>query len=178
MNPKEFVSILVDAKNEFENWYNTQEKDTNKEDMESAYLAAYSTILAKISLLLGDNLYSSNDEEEIPESKAFEYYIGGALSRTVKICADDLLKQPLVDCIEKYEDLAFKQIRTIMSGYTGKKIESDEDDDGIEGAEADQRSIVFNNTLSAITLTKEGALNKKAVANTFRALADFYDSEW
>ena len=59
MNPKEFVSILVDAKNEFENWYNTQEKDTNKEDMESAYLAAYSTILAKISLLLGDNLYSS-----------------------------------------------------------------------------------------------------------------------
>ena len=65
-----------------------------------------------------------------------------------------------------------------MSGYTGKKIESDEDDDGIEGAEADQRSIVFNNTLSAITLTKEGALNKKAVANTFRALADFYDSEW
>lgn len=123
--------------------------------------------------------YQDNDaEEEIPEGQSIEAYLSGLFDRNVYNCARSIVTKPLADSFEAYKELTMKQIRLIMSAYSGKKIENDDDDDGIEGEEDMQRHTVFDSTFSAISLVKDGVLNKAGVARAFRALADFYEQEW
>ena len=92
--------------------------------------------------------------------------------------AEQLLHEPIQETVEKYNELFMKQVYIVMSAYSGKEIKSENDDDGIYGEENECRHQVFNNTFAAISCVKNGKLNKQAVANTFRALADFYEEEW
>ena len=120
--------------------------------------------------------YQDNDaEEEIPEGQSIEAYLSGLFDRNVYNCARSIVTKPLADSFEAYKELTMKQIRLIMSAYSGKKIENDDDDDGIEGEEDMQRHTLFDSTFSAISLVKDGVLNKAGVARAFRALADFYE---
>ena len=88
-----------------------------------------------------------------------------------------MLKEPLRDALENHRELAMKQIYVILESYSGKKLSGPDGDDGIEGEEAQARHFVFDGTISAISSIKKGVLKKDAVVKTFRALADFYETE-
>ena len=178
MCPKEFAMIMKDALDEFENWYaeSCSNKEADKESLQEAYTHAHIGIVARLQRMMGDG-FSEDDDEKIPDGEAFESFIEKAFMRKVQEYATDIAMQPIMLSLEQHNELAMKQIRTILSAYSGKVIESDEDDDGIEGEEMEARHKVFDGTLSAIGFVKGGTLKKKAVADTFRALADFYEKE-
>ena len=178
MNPQEFVCITKDAMDAFEKLYEGNSDKGEKEALQSAYLAASSSLMGRLTKWLDDSLYANPEEEvDIPEGQALDYYIRGALYRLARNCAKEMLSEPIQETIEKYNDLFMKQIYVILSAYSGKEIKNP-DDDGIYGEESDCRHLVFDNTLAAISCVKEGKLNKQALANTFRALADFYEKDW
>ena len=177
MCPKEFAMIMKDALDEFENWYaeSCSNKEADKESLQEAYTHAHIGIVARLQRMMGDG-FSEDDDEKIPDGEAFESFIEKAFMRKVQEYATDIAMQPIMLSLEQHNELAMKQIRTILSAYSGKVIEGNEDD-GIEGDEAEARHRVFDGTLSAIGFVKGGTLKKKAVADTFRALADFYEKE-
>ncbi len=179
MCPKEFAMIFKDALDAFETWYNEScsHKEADKEALQEAYTHAHLGIVARLQRMMGDG-FTEDDDEEIKDGEAFESFLEKAFLRKVHECASDITMQPIMLSLEQYNELAMKQIRIILSAYSGKQIESNEDDDGIEGEEMEARHKVFDGTLSAIGFVKDGTLNKKAVANTFRALADFYEENW
>ena len=178
MCPNEFMMIMKDALDEFENWYREEcsHKEADKEALQEAYTHAHLGIVARLQMMLGDG-FSEDDDEKIPDGEAFESFIEKAFMRKVQEYATGIAMQPIMLSIVQHNELVMKQVRTILSAYSGKVIESDEDDDGIEGAEAEARHRVFDGTLSAIGFVKDGTLNKKSVSDTFRALADFYEKE-
>ena len=178
MCPKEFAMIFKDALDAFEIWYNEScsHKEADKDSLQEAYTHAHIGLVARLQRMMGDG-FSEDDDENIPDGEAFETFLEKAFMRKVHECASDITMQPIMLSLEQYNELAMKQIRTILSAYSGKVIESDEDDDGIEGEEMEARHRVFDGTLSAIGFVKGGTLKKKAVADTFRALADFYEKE-
>lgn len=179
MTPQEFVCITRDSFAEFEKWYETEGKNGDKEALQKAYTAAYISLMARFSKWLDDRLFGNPDEKQnIPEGEAFDFYIQGAISRQVMKYARQLLHEPIQETVEKYNELFMKQVHVIMSAYSGKEIKTADDDDGIYGEENEQRHQVFDQTFAAISFVKDGKLKKQAVANTFRALADFYEQEW
>ena len=179
MNPHEFACITKDAIADFEKWYEKNGADGDREALQSAYLAAHASLIARFSKWLDDGLFANPDEpQNIPEGEGFDFYIQGAISRQVMKWARQLLNEPIQETVEKYNELFTRQVYVIMSAYSGKEIKSEEDDDGIYGEENEARHQVFNDTFAAISCIKSGKLNKQAVANTFRALADFYEEEW
>lgn len=180
MNPKEFVAITKYAMDEFEKWYELdgKNKEGSKEALKLAYLAASSSMLSKISIWVQDRLYSSDSEkDEIEENQAFETYIERAIYRLASNLADDMVNAPLRESLQDYKDLVMKQIFVILESYSGKKLSGYDDDDGIEGEEAEARHLAMDGTISAISSVKKGVLNKDGVVRTFRALADFYEKE-
>ncbi|MBQ3825118.1 MAG: hypothetical protein II811_03165 [Spirochaetaceae bacterium] len=178
MCPKEFAMILKDALDAFETWYSEgcSNKEADKDSLQEAYTHAHIGIVARLQRMMGDG-FSEDDDEEIEDGEAFESFLEKAFMRKVQEYATDIAMQPIMLSLEQHNELAMKQIRAILSAYSGKVIEGDEDD-GIEGEEAEARHRVFDGTLSAIGFVKDGTLNKKAVAATFRVLADFYEKEW
>lgn len=68
-------------------------------------------------------------------------------------------------------------ILTILQAYGEKELKIYDDDDGIGGEETAVRHLVFDNVLAGIGTVRNGTLNKDAVVRTFRALADFYETE-
>lgn len=179
MCPKGFAMILKDALDAFETWYSEgcSNKEADKDSLQEAYTHAHIGIVARLQRMMGDGV-TEDDDEKIEDGEAFESFLEKAFIRKVREYAEDIAMQPIMLSLEQYNELAMKQIRTILSAYSGKIIESDEDDDGVEGEEMEARHKVFDGTLSAIGFVKDGTLNKKAVAATFRALADFYEKEW
>lgn len=168
--------IFKDALDAFEIWYKEccSHKEADKDSLQEAYTHAHLGIVARLQKMMGDG-FSEDDDENIPDGEAFETFLEKAFMRKVQEYATDIAMQPIMLSLEQHNELAMKQIRTILSAYSGKVIESDED--GIEGEEMEARHKVFDSTLSAIGFVKDGTLNKKAVSDTFRALADFYEKE-
>lgn len=178
MCAEEFAMIMKDALDEFENWYATicKNKNADKDALCEAYTQAHIAFVSRIQQILGDGFFEDSDEKT-KEGEALEDWLSGAFTRKIQEYANDINVQPIMVSLENYKELTMKQIRLILSAYSGKVIENDEDDDGIEGEEMEARHRVFDGTLSAIAFVKDGTLDKAAVARTFRALADFYEKE-
>lgn len=179
MCPKELAMIMKDAFDEFERWYSEgcSYKDVDKNALGEAYSHAHLSVVARIQQIMGD-VFFEDDDEKIPDGEALQTWLAGAFMRSVQQCAHDISVQPIMVSLEQYNELTMKQIRLILSAYSGKQIEGDEDV-GIEGAGAEAEALhkVFDGTISAIGFVKDGTLNKAALVNTFHALADFYEKE-
>ena len=178
MSPKELAMITKDAIDSFESWYKDDctNKAADREALQEAYLMAHVGVVARVQMMMGDGFYE-DDDEKIPDGEALQTWLTNAFTRSIQQCAHDISVQPIMVSLKQYNELTMKQIRLILSAYSGKQIESDDDDDGVEGEEMEARHRVFDGTLSAIGFVKDGTLKKQALANTFRALADFYEKE-
>ena len=178
MCPKELAMIMKDAFDEFEKWYaeGCSNKTVDKDALREAYTHSHLSVVSRIQMMMGDE-FSEDNDENIADGEALQTWLAGAFERSVQQCAQDINLRPIMASLENFNELSMKQIRFILSAYSGKQIEGEEDD-GIEGEESEARHRVFDGTIAGIGFVKDGTLNKKAVANTFRALADFYEQDW
>ena len=164
----------------FEKWYEEHGKEfseSSKKDLKNVYLEAATSLLATMSGWLHDRLLKSDEDDVMQEGAPLESYFQNAIDRLAVIYADEILKEPFRDALENHRELAMKQINVILESYSGKKLSGPDDDDGIEGEEAQARHLVFDGSLSALSSVKNGILKKDALVKTFRALADFYEKE-
>lgn len=178
MNPQEMAGIIRDGAEEFEAWYKEHGTEGAKDAQLEAYMISRSAMLAQLSVWLNDRLYKGDkDAPAVPEGKALESYVEEGVKRLAYEYATEISSKPLEDAVLKYPDLVQKMIMALFSGYTGKKITSPDDDDGIYGEEAAVRHTVFDATLGAIGAVKSGKLKKEGCAGAFRALGDFIEKE-
>lgn len=179
MKAKEMEMIMQECVADFDKWYEEgcKNKVVDKEVLFDAYMDAQISLVKHIQETLCDNFFE-DDGKEIKKGEGFSSWLLGAFTRRVHQCANNIIYSPMASSLENYHDLAMKQIKLILSAYSGKQIVNDDDDDGIEGEESEARHRVFDGTISAIAAVKEGILNKAALAKSFRALADFYEQEW
>ena len=118
-----FPHLFVSLQQIKQKWYEKNGAGGDREALQSAYLAAHASLIARFSKWLDDGLFANPDEpQNIPEGEGFDFYIQGAISRQVMKWARQLLNEPIQESVEKYNELFMRQVYVIMSAYSGKEI--------------------------------------------------------